>query len=152
MKNKNPMKKLKILFLCTGNSCRSQMAEAFAKHYHKDKYEFYSAGTQIHGMNQNAIKVMGEIGIDISTQYSKTIEEFTKMDFDVVFTVCDNAQKSCPSTKVSAKNIIHVGFDDPPVLVKNQTPDQEELLPYRKVRDQIKQFIINIENYYDQKQ
>jgi arsenate reductase (thioredoxin) len=152
MQNKCSIKKPKILFLCTGNSCRSQMAEGFANHYHKDKYEFYSAGTETHGMNVDAIKVMSEVGIDISQQYSKTIAEFAGIDFDVVFTVCDNVQKSCPFTKVNAKKIIHIGFEDPPALAKKQAVDQEMLLPYRKVRDQIKQFIINIENYYDSKQ
>jgi len=142
------MKKLNILFLCTGNSCRSQMAEGFAKYYKSDKYNVYSAGTESHGMNQRAIQVMKEAGVDISSHHSKTTDEFEKsLKFDFVFTVCDNAHENCPY--FPGGKIIHVGFQDPPALTKNMTREEEILPIYRKVRDEIKSFVQEIEKYIE---
>ena len=90
------MSKIKILFLCTGNSCRSQMAEGWAWYLKSDLIEPYSAGIEIHGLNQNAVKVMAEVGVDISKQYSKHLDELKDIQFDWVITVCDNANESCP--------------------------------------------------------
>lgn len=135
----NTSKKIKILFLCTGNSCRSQMAEGWARHFHGDKFEFYSAGIEKHGMNERAIKVMKEAGVDISKQYSKTLEELGPVHFDFVYTVCGHANEHCPYFPGKAK-VVHVGFDDPPKLVKGLTNEEEILGHYRRVRDEIKEF------------
>src|SRR5450759_657226 len=113
-----PTPKMKVLFLCTGNSCRSQMAEGWARHLKGDVIEPYSAGIEKHGMNPRAVQVMAEAGVDISGQHSKLVEELVDVEFDVVVTVCDRAHESCPLFPGNAK-IIHVGFDDPPALAKN---------------------------------
>ena len=109
------MKKLKVLFLCTGNSCRSQMAEGLARHLKSDQIDAYSAGIETHGLNPYAVKVMAEIGIDISGQYSKLLDDVMNIDFDYVITVCGHASDNCPHFPGKAK-VIHVGFDDPPKL------------------------------------
>jgi arsenate reductase len=132
--------KMKILFLCTGNSCRSQMAEGWARHLKGDCIEPYSAGIETHGMNPDAVKVMAEAGVDISKHRSKHINELKNIVFDYVITVCDNAHESCPMFAGKAK-VIHVGFDDPPRLAKEAKSQQEALDCYRRVRDQIQVFI-----------
>lgn len=131
--------KLNVLFLCTGNSCRSQMAEGFARYYHGDKINFYSAGTEKHGLNPNALKVMLESGVDISHHYSKNVEDLGQIHFDFVYTVCGHANENCPCFSGNAK-IIHVGFDDPPKLAQGLTNEEEILSYYRRVRDEIKEF------------
>lgn len=136
--------KLKVLFLCTGNSCRSQMAEAWAKHLKHLSIEAYSAGIEMHGLNKYAVKVMSEVGIDISNCRSKTLAEFSNVLFDFVITLCGNAQETCPIFPGKAK-VIHQGFDDPPKLAANARTEEEILSHYRRVRDQIKEFIMNIE-------
>ena len=128
-------KKLTVLFLCTGNSCRSQMAEGFARAYHTDTIDAYSAGIEKHGMNERAIKVMAEKGIDITTQYSKTIDELD-VEFDLVITVCGHANESCPVFSGNTK-VKHIGFDDPPKLAKEATTEADALPHYRRVRDEI---------------
>lgn len=133
-------KKLKILFLCTGNSCRSQMAEGWARHLKADLIEAHSAGIEIHGLNPNAVKVMAESGVDISNYHSKLLEKVKDVDFDYVITVCDNACKSCPVFLGQTK-VVHVGFDDPPRLTKEAKSQEEALNIYRRVRDEIKNFI-----------
>ncbi len=135
--------KLKILFLCTGNSCRSQMAEGLARALKGDMIEPYSAGIETHGLNQNAVKVMSETGIDISGQESKNVDDLLEIDFDYVITVCDHANETCP---VFPGNVmrIHAGFDDPPRLAKNARSEEEALAHYRRVRDEIKEFINNM--------
>lgn len=138
------MNKMNILFLCTGNSCRSQMAEGFAKKMYGDKINFYSAGTEKHGMNSRAIKVMAEVGVDISNHYSKTVDEIKGVVFDYVYTVCGHANENCPYFPGKAK-IIHVGFEDPPKLAQGLTNEEEILDKYRKVRDEIKRFVENLE-------
>ena len=132
--------KLKILFLCTGNSCRSQMAEGWAIHLKSDEIEAYSAGVEKHGMNEHAMRVMAEAGVDISGHTSKLVDELPETNFDYVITVCDNAHESCPFFPGPAK-IIHKGFDDPPRLAAQAQSDEEALDCYRKVRDEIKEFI-----------
>lgn len=129
----------RILFLCTGNSCRSQMAEGWARHLHAGQYEFVSAGIEKHGLNPNAVKVMAEAGVDISDHQSKTLDE-TGLDFDVVFTVCGHAAETCPMFPGKAKKI-HVGFDDPPKLAANAKTEEEALNHYRRVRDEIRDFV-----------
>ncbi|MAX65750.1 MAG: arsenate reductase ArsC [Bacteriovoracaceae bacterium] len=141
--------KKNVLFLCTGNSCRSQMAEGWGKALKADQFNFYSAGTKKHGLNPNALKVMQEAGVDISTHKSKTTDELTVNDMDYVFTVCSDAQENCPY--FAASKIIHVGFDDPPRLAQGVEDTQEVLEIYRRVRDEIKEFVINIESYIEGK-
>lgn len=138
------MNKMNVLFLCTGNSCRSQMAEGFAKKMYGDRINFYSAGTEKHGMNTRAIKVMAEAGVDISNHYSKTVDEIKDVVFDYVYTVCGHANENCPYFSGKAK-ILHVGFEDPPKLALGLTDEEEILDKYRKVRNEIKKFIENLE-------
>lgn len=136
------MTKKNIMFLCTGNSCRSQMAEGFARKYWGLEFDVYSAGTKKHGMNERAIKVMQEAGVDISTQYSKTIEELPKITFDYVVTVCDAAKETCPY--FPGGKVIHVGFQDPPAITKEMSDEEEILNVYRRVRDEIHLSIKNL--------
>jgi len=137
-------KKLKILFLCTGNSCRSQMAEGWTRELKGDIIDVYSAGVESHGLNPNAVKVMAEAGIDISGQRSKLITEFVDIELDVVITVCGHAHETCPYFPPRCK-VIHVGFDDPPqmaeALARQGADKKKQLDCYRKVRDEIKTFV-----------
>lgn len=132
--------KITILFLCTGNSCRSQMAEGWARHLKGDLIEPFSAGIEKHGMNANAVRVMAEAGVDISRSSSKLIDELPTDDFDYVITVCDNAHESCPLFSGKAK-VIHRGFDDPPRLAAEVKTDEEALVHYRRIRDEIIRFV-----------
>ena len=134
-------KKLKILFLCTGNSCRSQMAEGWARKLKSDVLDAYSAGIVARGLNALAVKVMAEKGVDISGQTSKTVSEVRHIDFDCVVNVCGHAYETCPVFP-GKTTMIHAGFDDPPELAKDAKTDEEALGPYRRVRDEIKQFIM----------
>ncbi|WP_456387451.1 arsenate reductase ArsC [Desulfolithobacter sp.] len=133
-------RKLKILFLCTGNSCRSQMAEGWARVLHSDIIDVWSAGIERHGLNPKAVRVMNEAGVDISTQSSTLIEELPEQDFDYVITVCDHAHESCPFFPGHTR-IIHQGFDDPPRLAATAKSEEEALACYRRVRDEIKAFV-----------
>jgi arsenate reductase len=135
-----PMPMLKILFLCTGNSCRSQMAEGWARHLKADSIEPYSAGIETHGLNPQAVKVMAEAGVDISRQRSKLVGELRDVAFDYVVTVCGHAAEHCPLFPGKAK-VIHVGFDDPPALAAEAQTEEERLAPYRRVRDEIRTFV-----------
>ena len=139
--------KKKILFLCTGNSCRSQMAEGWAKKLKEDLAEFYSAGIEAHGLNERAVKVMAEAGVDISHHSSKTLQDLGNISFDLVFTVCGHADKTCPAFPGKVKKI-HVGFDDPPKLAQKAETEEEALSHYRRVRDEIRDFITRIEDYF----
>lgn len=134
-------KKLNVLFLCTGNSCRSQMAEGFARALKSDVLNAYSAGIETHGMNPNAIRVMAEAGIDITTQSSKTTAAVRDVPFDYVITVCGHANETCPTFLSDKAKIVHVGFDDPPKLAKSAKTEDEALNHYRRVRDEIAAFI-----------
>jgi arsenate reductase (thioredoxin) len=131
---------LKVLFLCTGNSCRSQMAEGWARHLKGDQIEAYSAGIEAHGLNPDAVRVMAEAGVDIANHRSKLVSDLRGVDFDYVVAVCDNAHESCPLFPGKAK-VVHLGFDDPPRLAANAGADQERLAPYRRVRDEIRRFV-----------
>lgn len=131
-----------IMFLCTGNSCRSQMAEGWARKYWGHEFNVYSAGTKKHGMNERAIKVMREAGVDISTHHSKTVEELPQVTFDYVITVCGHANENCPY--FPGGKVIHLGFDDPPALTKQMTNEDEILTVYRRVRDEIHEAIRNL--------
>lgn len=134
--------KKRILFLCTGNSCRSQMAEGWARHFHSDWLEASSAGVEKHGMNQNAIQVMKEAGVDISSHSSKLLGELPDLRFDLVVTVCGNANERCPILPCKTL-VVRVPFDDPPALAKQFAETEQILNCYRKVRDQIKSFVEN---------
>jgi arsenate reductase len=134
------MATLKVLFLCTGNSCRSQMAEGWARKLKGETIEPYSAGIEPHGMNPRAMKVMAEAGVDISGQRSKHVDELKDVAFDYVVTVCDQANESCPIFSGKTK-VVHVGFDDPPRLAKDAKDEAEALGHYRRVRDEIREFI-----------
>lgn len=134
------MPMLKVLFLCTGNSCRSQMAEGWARRLKGDRVEPYSAGIEAHGLNPDAVRVMAEAGVDISGQRSKTVGDLRGVDLDYVVTVCDNAHESCPLFPGHAK-VVHVGFDDPPRLAAGVKTEEERLAPYRRVRDEIRAFV-----------
>jgi arsenate reductase len=131
---------MKILFLCTGNSCRSQMAEGWARHLKADVFEAYSAGVETHGLNPNAVRVMAEAGVDISGHRSQHIDEFREIELDHVITVCGHAHESCPVFPGKTK-VTHVGFDDPPRLAKEAATEEEALNHYRRVRDEIKAFV-----------
>ncbi|MBI1783869.1 arsenate reductase ArsC [Candidatus Sumerlaeota bacterium] len=133
-------KRIRVLFLCTGNSCRSQMAEGWARHLKAGEIEAYSAGIETHGMNPGAVRVMREAGVDISGQRSKNVNELTDVPFDYVVTVCGHANENCPVFPARAK-VIHVGFDDPPKLAREAKNEEEALGHYRRVRDEIRAFI-----------
>jgi len=133
-------RKWKVLFLCTGNSCRSQMAEGWAKALKSDQIEAYSAGVAAYGLNPDAVRVMAEVGVDISGQRSKHVQELAPIEFDYVITLCDHAQEHCPVFPGRAMRM-HVGFDDPPRLAASASTEAERLAPYRRVRDEIRSFI-----------
>ena len=135
--------RLKILFLCTGNSCRSQMAEAWARHLRGGDIDAVSAGTETHGLNGNAVKVMAEAGVDISEARSKDVSEFLATPFDYVVTVCDSARETCPFFPGAGK-VVHAGFDDPPALAKGIEDEEAKLDIYRRVRDEIRRFVEGI--------
>ena len=132
---------LKILFLCTGNSCRSQMAEGWARHLKGDLLEPFSAGIETRGIDPLAVKVMSEAGVDISGQTSKNVSEFINIqNFDYVITVCSNVHDTCPVFQGRA-TVIHKDFDDPPALTKNLEKESDVLEEYRRVRDEIRSYI-----------
>ena len=133
-------KKKIVLFLCTGNSCRSQMAEGWARHLKGGEIEPYSAGIETHGLNQRAVHVMAEAGVDIAAQRSKCIDEFKGKSFDAVVTVCGHANEHCPIFPVKTR-VIHAGFDDPPKLAQEAKTEEDALGHYRRVRDEIRAFV-----------
>ena len=135
-----PSQKLRVLFLCTGNSCRSQMAEGWARALKGDVMDAYSAGTQPHGLNPLAVRAMAEAGVDFSGLRSKHVDELKDVPLDYVVTVCDSANEACPVFPVPTKRI-HVGFDDPPRLARGARTEEEALPHYRRVRDEIEAFV-----------
>ena len=139
-------RKLNILFLCTGNSCRSQMAEGWTRALKGDRIEAFSAGIETHGLNPRAVQVMAEAGVDISGHRSKTVADLPTKDFDFVVTVCDHARESCPIFPGKTR-VIHVGFDDPPRLAKDAKSEEEALAHYRRVRDEIRAFVAAPEGF-----
>jgi len=132
--------KLEILFLCTGNSCRSQMAEGWTRHLKGDVIDAYSAGTRPGALDPRAVKVMAEAGVDISGARSKHVDEFAGRKFDCVVTVCDRAREACPYLPGAGK-MVHAGFDDPPALAADAGDEDEALAHYRRVRDEIRRFV-----------
>jgi arsenate reductase len=132
--------KLKILFLCAGNSCRSQMAEGWARHLKGDAIEAYSAGTEPKGLDPRAIQAMAEKGIDISQQRSKSVTDLGDVEFDYVITLCSDAQGSCPFFPAKTA-VLHHGFDDPPELALGAYTEEEAMMHYRRVRDEIREWV-----------
>lgn len=126
----------KILVLCTGNSCRSQMAEGWLRHFANGKAEIYSAGIETHGVNPRAIQFMKEAGIDISSHTSNHINEYKEIDFDYIITVCDHAKENCPYFPANAKRFHH-NFSDPS---KVKGSDEEIANAFRHTRDEIKDY------------
>ncbi len=127
---------MKILILCTGNSCRSQIAEGFFRFYSKGQAEVLSAGIEAHGLNSKAVLVMKEVGVDISSHQSKTLDQFIGTSFDYIITVCDHADEHCPYFPGNAKKI-HKSFPDP---AKATGTDVEILNQFRNVRNLIQQY------------
>jgi arsenate reductase len=134
------MAKPRVLFLCTGNSCRSQMAEGWARALRPGRVEARSAGVLKKGLDPRAVQVMREAGVDISGQRSKSVEELDVSEFDFVITLCDAARDTCPVFPGSA-TVVHVGFDDPPRLAREAAGEAEALTHYRRVRDEIRAFV-----------
>jgi len=132
--------KLKILFLCTGNACRSQMAEGWTRHLKGDTVDVWSAGIETHGLDPRAVQVMAEAGVDISKHRSKHLNEVIDIPFDAVITVCDRARENCPLFSRPVKKV-HAGFDDPPALSRSAKTEEEALNHYRRVRDEIRKFV-----------
>ena len=130
----------RVLMLCTGNSCRSQMAEGWARALHADRIDACSAGTEPLALNPLAVRAMLEAGVDISAHTSKPIEACDPESLDLVITVCGHAHEHCPVFP-GATRVIHRGFDDPPRLAQSARSDEEAMAPYRRVRDEIRSFI-----------
>ncbi len=149
MSSRQP-KKLKILFLCTGNSCRSQMAEGWCRHLKNNLIEPYSAGIETQGLNPYAVEVMAEAGVDISKHKSQHLDEFKDVEFDYVITVCGHANENCPMVPGRA-NLVHVGFDDPPALAKAAQTQQHALDVYRRVCDEIRAFVEGLPDSLEKK-
>jgi arsenate reductase (thioredoxin) len=134
------MPKLRVLFLCTGNSCRSQMAEGWARALKGELIDAYSAGTHPKTLDPMAVRVMADVGIDLSTQQPKSLDAVLHLPFDYVITVCSDAHETCPVFPGRAR-IVHRGFDDPPRLAAEANSWEEVLSHYVRVRDEIKAFI-----------
>ena len=146
--------KIKLLYLCTGNSCRSQMAEGWTRHLKGDQIEAFSAGIETHGLNPNMVKVMAEAGVDVTSQKSENIRDYADTQLDVVVTVCGHAHETCPIFPANCK-VVHVGFPDPPKMAKELAeqgvPEEEQLESYRQVRDEIKYFVESLPNSLENK-
>ena len=142
--------KISLLYLCTGNSCRSQMAEGWTRALKGDQIEVYSAGIETHGLNPHAVKVMAEAGIDITTQKSQHIDDFKEVKLDYVITVCNHAHEACPWFPTNCE-VIHVGFQDPPKMARELAEkggsEEEQLDCYRTVRDEIKAFVETLPDF-----
>ena len=138
-----PMRK-KVLVLCTGNSCRSQIAHGYLAHFGSDKVDVYSAGIETHGVNPRAIATMKEDGIDISQHTSNNVNEYAQMEFDYVITVCDNAKENCPYFPAKVK-MLHHNFPDP---AKAKGNEEEITSEFRRVREMIKEYSQNFIREY----
>ena len=135
---------LKLLFLCTGNSCRSQMAEGWTRHLKGEQIKAFSAGIETHGLNPHMVKVMAEAGVDVTSQKSENIRDFTDLDLDFVITVCGHAHETCPVFPANCQ-VVHAGFPDPPKMAKELAvkgaSEEEQLTCYRQVRDEIRAYV-----------
>jgi arsenate reductase len=129
-----------VLFLCTGNSCRSQMAEGWARQLRSDAIEACSAGVEPSRLNPDAVRVMAEVDVDISQQHAKHVDELAGRSIDFVVTVCDHAHETCPVFAGGAK-VVHHSFDDPPHLAVGAETEEQRLAPYRRVRDEIRAYV-----------
>lgn len=141
--------KRRILFLCTGNSCRSQMAEGWARELAGDLVEPCSAGLEARGLDPRAVRVMAEAGVDVSGQRSRTLADLGEVAVDDVVTVCDHAHETCPLFPGGAR-VVHVGFDDPPRLAAGARDEEEALGHYRRVRDEIRAFVARLPGALDE--
>lgn len=130
----------RVLFLCTGNSCRSQMAEGWARHLHGGAIDACSAGTEPHGLNPLAVRAMAEVGIDIGGHTSKLVEACHPETLDLVVTVCGHADENCPVFGGRTR-VVHYGFDDPPRLAREAPSEEAAMVHYRRVRDEIGAFV-----------
>jgi arsenate reductase len=119
------------------------MAEGWARHLKADEFDAFSAGIETHGLNPRAVQVMAEVGVDITSQKSQHIDEFRDAEIDYVVTVCDNAAESCPVFPAKVR-VVHHAFDDPPKLARDAATEEEALAPYRRVRDEIKEFVVSL--------
>ena len=135
-----PDHRQKILFLCTGNSCRSQMAQAWTREIHGERFEVYSAGIEPREVDPRAVQVMAEVGVDMRAQRSKHVDELADVEFDYVVTVCDNAREHCPFFPAKVR-VLHKSFDDPPYLARDSSSEDEALEHYRRIRDEISVYI-----------
>ena len=133
-------RRLRLLFLCTGNSCRSQIAEGWARSLAPAGIDAHSAGLEARGLDPRAVRVMAEAGVDISRQVSKRLEDLGQVEFDLVVTVCGHADEHCPRFPPPTR-VVHAGFDDPPRLAETAAGEQEALASYRRVRDDIRAFV-----------
>ena len=132
--------KLRVLFLCTGNSCRSQMAEGWTRALKGDLIEPYSAGIEVHGLNPNAMRVMAEAGVDMTGHSSKLVSTLLDTPLDYVITVCGHADETCPIFPGNTQ-VIHVPFPDPPKLAAEAATEEDALNCYRRVRDDIRAYV-----------
>lgn len=130
-----------ILFLCTGNSCRSQMAEGWTRHLRGNEFTPFSAGIEKHGLNPDAMHIMKESGVDMSSHQSNLLEELPLQQFDYVITLCGHAHENCP---YFPGKTYHVGFDDPPSIAKELSSEEEKLNVYRRVSEEIKDFVLGL--------
>lgn len=138
-----------VLFVCTGNSCRSQMAEGWTRHLHAGRLEAFSAGTAPAGLNPLAVRVMAEAGVDISGQTSKHLRDVPAAAIDHVITVCDAAREKCPALP-GRRSAGHVSFDDPPYLARDARDEEAALPHYRRVRDAIRAFVEQLPTWLEQ--
>jgi len=143
-----PGQRLRILFLCTGNTCRSQMAEGLTNFLRGDEYEAASAGVKPGKIDPRAVKVMAEMGIDISGQSSKDVSELMDQEWDIVVTLCGQARESCPLFPGKAKRV-HMGFEDPPHLAADAQSEEEALVHYRRIRDEIRAMVEKLPDSLD---
>jgi arsenate reductase len=137
------MNKQKILFLCTGNSCRSQMAEGFTNRLRRDDFEAVSGGVAPKPIDPLTIQAMAEAGVDISGQVAKDVDQFMGQFFDWIVTLCDNARENCPFFPGQAQRV-HRGFDDPAYLARQAADGEEALAIYRRVRDEIRTMVLGL--------
>ena len=144
-------RKTTVLFVCTGNSCRSQMAEGWARHLKGDVLEPFSAGTRPGRLDPRAVQVMAEVGVGMSGHRAKHVDGFRNMDVDYVVTVCDHARETCPYFP-AMRRTLHAGFADPPALARDARTPQEALAHYRRVRDEIRDFVATLPEALEERQ